>query len=277
MHHLLHMCNRYFRVGHVDIPELIREAAKQPTQTARKAGIARSTLLRITQEKTEPTPATLREIALAHGYDLICSLKPASDPWAVTAARYLLDPTLPENLPQTRPEIAQWLARYERWGITPATPEDPLNPEKIAEKIAPYGNLAQRQGARFYAPAPSMSPAELALRVASAGDQSKASWALSGAPLASHLLGKQAVLAPIVLWVAENLELAAQNLSLNLAEATNFQPAGIVLAQAETYELEGATQEGGINLVSPVQGILDLHSLSFGALARQITSQWGEN
>ena len=264
-------------MGHVDIPELIREAAKQPTQTARKAGIARSTLLRITQEKTEPTPATLREIALAHGYDLICSLKPASDPWAVTAARYLLDPTLPENLPQTRPEIAQWLARYERWGITPATPEDPLNPEKIAEKIAPYGNLAQRQGVRFYAPAPSMSPAELALRVASAGDQSKASWALSGAPLASHLLGKQAVLAPIVLWVADNLELAAQNLSLNLAEATNFQPAGIVLAQAETYELEGATQEGGINLVSPVQGILDLHSLSFGALARQITSQSGEN
>lgn len=129
-HHLLHVCNRYFRVGHVDIPGLIREAAKQPSQTARKAGIARSTLLRITQEKTEPKPATLREIALAHGYDLICSLRPGSDPWAVTAARYLLDPTLPENLPQARPEVAQWLARYERWGITPTTPEAPLDPEK---------------------------------------------------------------------------------------------------------------------------------------------------
>ncbi|WP_421084288.1 helix-turn-helix domain-containing protein [Rothia nasimurium] len=261
----------------MEIIELLREAAEHPTQTARKAGIARSTLLRITQEKTEPTPATLREIALAHGCDLNYSLKPASDPWAITAARYLLDPTLPENLPQERPEIAQWLARYARWGVIPSAPGVAPDPEKLAEEAAPYGNLPQRPGVYFYAPTPLLSPAELALRVASAGDQAGASWALSGAPIASHFLGQKATQGPTVLWVEGDLNPAARNLSLTLTETPIFQPAGVVLVQAETLELEAATQDGGVNLVAPIQGVLDLHSLGFGSLAQDITSHWGEN
>lgn len=261
----------------MEIPELLREAAEHPGQTAQRAGIARSTLSRILREKTEPTPATLREIALARGYDLKYSLEPASDPWALISARYLLDSTLPEELPQMHPEVSGWLKRYQRWGVTPQSPDLPIEPEKLAEEAAGYGNLPQRQGAYFYAPSPFLSPHELLLRVASAGDQSKSSWALSGAASASYLLGQESVAAPIVLWVAGSLEPAARNLSMTLTEQPIFQPAGVVLVRSETLELEGSMQNGGINLVSSIQGILDLHSLGFGSLARQITSQWGEN
>ena len=88
LRHLPHAC---YSLG-MDIPTLLADLGSTPSATARATGLARTTIQRMRAGVTSPTLETLRELALAAGYDLDVALVPASDPAAAVAARVIADP-----------------------------------------------------------------------------------------------------------------------------------------------------------------------------------------
>src|SRR4051794_1563582 len=104
----------------MDVAELIEELGRTPSSTARATGLSRMTIHRLRDGISSPTLATLRELALAAGYDVDVSLVPASDPAAAVAARAMVDPATPtleglEGWEMTDPDeveaITKWVTR----------------------------------------------------------------------------------------------------------------------------------------------------------------------
>lgn len=248
----------------MNIPDLLELAQQNPTLTARRAGIARSTLLRVSSGKTQPSLTTLQEIALSLGLSANITITPASEPTVAFAVRYMLDETIPEPSPQTLENISTWAQRFQRWDIT--------QPEDLVQKAGQLSNITQRSQARFFAPKPSMTPHQTALRAASAADAAQTGWALSGQAAANRLLDTQDK-GPLLLWVQET-ETTANFLKQSLTEQADFTPTSIVLLPALNGELLGASQEKNLHYVADLQAVIDLHSLGFSATAQRITADW---
>lgn len=232
------------------IDQLIALAAQQPTRISRRSGVSRSTLKRVGDGTSEPTLATLREVALALGLDVRVAAGPASDPFAAAAARTLIDDSVPEQ-PRDA-SVREWLERFERWGI-----DDPLT--LVAEAGALQG-LEHRPGVRFLRAGPG-ALAELPGLLAGTG------WALSGAAAAAVIRG-EAVAGPTVLW---HEGAAPTGLGTELVDAT---AADLIVIPAGATELVGATGRDGLNFVAPVQLVIDLHSLGMHGEAEFLTRGW---
>ncbi|WP_030148529.1 hypothetical protein [Mycetocola saprophilus] len=259
----------------MDVSTLISQLGAHPTSTARATGLSRMTIQRVRDGASSPELKTLREFALAAGLDVHLTLVPASDPGAAIAARALLDPTFTGVLDSEKDtstgisaaDVQEWTTRFERWGAR--------TPPEIIETAGRYAAPQHRAGAGFFSPRPGFSSARMMKLAHSTGVAARGHYALSGVPVADFYLDQASTPGPLILW-SENADAASEILGQTLVRADRYQPGGVLVAAAHPAYLIDSIEipETGHRLVSPIQTVLDLHGLGFGALAEAITEGW---
>lgn len=257
-----------------NIPSLLETLGRTPSATSRATGLARSTIQRVSRGTTSPTIETLREFALAAGYDVTVSLVQASDPLAAVGARVILDPATPslENLeawkmvaPVDVRAISAWVARLER-----QAGNDPKRQLELAGRLAAPQH---RTGARYFAAKPGTTQ-ERVINVASSALGSHVG-ALSGVVAAHAHLGHAPDPGPVLVWTNE-LDAVSDRLAATLREMGEYQPAGVLLAPTTPeyfIDMVTLTREDR-HVVSPIQAALDLYGLGYDGLATEITAGW---
>lgn len=258
----------------MDVAELIEEMGRTPSATARATGLSRMTVHRLRDGVSSPTLATLRELALAVGYDIDVRLTPASDPAAAVAARVMADPATPplEDLagwgmtdPSDVEAITEWVARLERQGGN--------DPQRLLALAGRSSAPQHRKGARFFAPKPGLTQKQI-VEIANSALGSLTG-ALSGVAAARVYLGHAPDPGPVVAWTSD-LAAVAQRLAATLHEADEYQPAGVLLAPTmPAYFVDMMTPPvWEYQIVSPIQTAIDLYGLGYDGLANDITDGW---
>lgn len=257
----------------MDIRTLLADLGSTPSATARATGLARTTIQRMRAGVTSPTLETLRELALAAGYDLDVALVPASDPAAALAARVIADPAMPdlEDLGGVGlaagevDEIAEWVSRLQRQAGD--------DPARLLQLAGRYSAPQHRKGARFFAPKPGV-PQERIVQIANSALGRKLG-ALSGVAAARVYLGHAPDPGPVVAWTMD-VDAVTDRLAATLREADEYQPAGVLLAPTtRAYFLDMTRPEvWHQDIVSPIQAVIDLHGLGYDGLANEITQGW---
>ncbi len=258
----------------MDIPSLIESLGSTPSATARATGLARSTIQRIHNGTTSPSMQTLRELALAAGYDVDVQLKPASDPAAAVAARVIADPATPtlEELdgwgmttPEEAREIEVWVARLSRQ----------VNDDRrgLLQLAGRYSAPQHRKGARFFAPKPGLTQ-EQTIQVANSALR-PLSGALSGVAASRVYLGHAPDPGPVVVW-STDADAVAARLSATMREVDEYQPAGVLVAPTMQAYFVDMMQPPvwEQQIVSPIQAAIDLCGLGYDQLADEITEGW---
>lgn len=253
---------------------LVQTLGSTPSATARATGLSRMTIHRVRDGVTSPTLATLRELALAAGYDLDVKLVPASDPAAAVAARVLADPATPglaslggwELLdPGELEAVTEWVRRLER--------QVPESDRKLLEIAGRAAAPQHRKGARYFAPKPGLGARRLTEIAASAlGDRAGA---LSGVAAAFAYLGHAPDPGALVVWAMDADDVAGR-LQSTLREADEFQPGGVIVAPTMRAALADRVGPPVVEhpVVSPIQAAIDLRGLGYDDLADEITEGW---
>ena len=218
------------------IGEWVAASGLTRSQVAQRAGLARSTLLRIEAGDTVPSLRTLRELAIACGLDIDIRTRPVSDPAAAEAARLMLEDGYQ---PHDQAAADTWVER-----LTRQVGEDPVAITRAAGRAA---SLTHRPGA-FH-----LTGTVPLLRVASAGEGAGGTWAISGAPP----LGADGT---IVLW-SERPDVAARLLTETARKATSPSVATVIVAAAHPGVFHDTWQEGPVRYVAPIQMLLDAFGL----------------
>jgi transcriptional regulator with XRE-family HTH domain len=258
----------------MDIPTLLADLGSTPSATARATGLARSTIQRMRAGVTSPTLESLRELALAAGYDLEVGLVPASDPAAAIAARVLVDPATPEldGLESVGvvdaaevAEVARWVSRLQRLAGD--------DPAQLALLAGRYSAPQHRKGARFFAPKPGIAQ-ERIIDIAN-GALGGILGALSGTAAARAYLGHAPDPGPVVAWTIA-VDAVADRLAATLLEVEEFQPAGVLVAPTmRPYFVDLMPAGAGHRkIVAPIQAVIDLYGLGYDGLATEITEGW---
>ncbi|WP_417374516.1 helix-turn-helix domain-containing protein [Glutamicibacter protophormiae] len=258
----------------MDIPSLLDTLGRTPSATSRATGLSRSTIYRVRDGLTSPTIETLRELALAAGYDVEVELVPASDPAAAVAARVTTDPATPalDELDDSGVAdsgevgtIHDWVARLQRQA------EDDL--AALLRLAGRYSAPQHRKGARFFAPKPGVSQ-ERMIDIASSA-LGRRLGALSGVAAAQAYLGHAPDPGPVVAWTTD-VEAVADRLAATLREVKEYQPAGVLVAPTmQAYFIDMMEPEvPGHKVVSPIQAAIDLYGLGYDGLATEITEGW---
>ncbi|MGM7671786.1 helix-turn-helix domain-containing protein [Microbacterium sp. A93] len=258
----------------MDVAKLINEMGRTPSATARATGLSRMTVHRLRDGVSSPTLATLRELALAAGYDIDVSLVPASDPAAAVAARVMADPATPpldhlEEWGMTDPgdveAISTWVTRLERQGGH--------DPKRLLELAGRSSAPQHRKGARFFAPKPGLTQEQI-VEIANSA-LGGLTGALSGVAAARVYLGHAPDPGPVVSWT-NDLAAVAQRLASTLREADEYQPAGVLLAPTmPAYFIDMMMPPAWDHqIVSPIQAAIDLYGLGYEELANEITEGW---
>lgn len=258
----------------MDVPALLDALGRTPSASARATGLARSTIQRVRDGKSSPTMETLRELALAAGYDIDLALVPASDPAAAVAARVMADPATParedlagwELVDSDEAEaIAQWVSRLER--------QAPDGHRRLLELAGRYSAPQHRKGARFFAPRSDFSQEQM-IDVAG-GAIGRGEGALSGVAAAAVYLGHAPDQGPIVVWAIET-DAVADRLAATLREVGEYQPAGVLLAPTMRPYLVDVIMPPVWHhrIVAPIQAAIDLYGLGYTDLADEITEGW---
>ncbi|NMR19805.1 helix-turn-helix transcriptional regulator [Cellulomonas fimi] len=218
------------------IAEWVAASGLTRSQVAERAGLARSTVLRIEAGETAPSLRTLRELAIACGLDIDLHTRPVSDPAAAEAARFMLEAGYG---PHDQAGADSWVDR-----LTRQAGQDPVEVTRAAGQAA---SLTHRPGAfHLTGPVP-------LLRVASAGEGAGGAWAISGAPP----LGVEGT---IVLW-SERPDVAARLLGEALRKATSPTVATVIVAGAHPAVFQDSWRDGPLRYVAPIQMLLDAFGL----------------
>lgn len=235
---------------------------------ARRTGLGRATLHRLVTGSTDTTLTTLRELAIAQGYDVSVDLVPLSDPCAAAALRHLVDPALegvsPEAVsPEDADDVRDWIARLERY-------EDV---DTAAIAAARASSLLHRKGAIY------LRGDNSAKRLGSAGNASGGDWAISGSA-ALEVVTAVDIAGPSVLWVDRDVEAASRLLLDTHRRVESAAAANVVVAAAHPSVFVDPFREGPIRYVAPTQLLLDCIGLggmleANGLLVQQSWSQAG--
>lgn len=258
----------------MDVSSLIAQLGSTPSATARATGLSRMTVRRVREGVSSPTMETLREFALAAGYDIDLSLVPASDPAAAVAARVITDPATPtlddlEGWGMTSPEeiaeIQGWVLRLGRRAGD--------DPKRLIEMAGRYSAPQHRKGARFFAPKPGLTQ-EQTIDVTNSALR-RLDGALSGVAAARAYLGHAPDPGPVVAWSTET-DAVAERLAQTMREVDDYQPAGVLVAPTmQAYFVDMLMPPNGEHqVVSPIQAAIDLYGLGYEQLAEEITQGW---
>jgi transcriptional regulator with XRE-family HTH domain len=206
------------------------------TEVARRAGLARSTMLRVDNGTVSPTVATLRELAIACGLDVEITTRTLSDPAAAEAARSMLENGYVVTDPVA---TAQWVERLTRMAGN--------EPVDIVRAAGVASTLRARRGAHYFKGKVPM------LRVASAGDATDLDWAISGGPP----LGAAGT---TVLWSAD-ADLAARFLGEAMSITSEPREADVIVAPSHPGIYVDSWMDTLVRYVAPIQMLLDAFGL----------------
>lgn len=221
-------------------------------ETARLAGVARTTLDHALQSPERARLATLHEIALASGFDLVVSTRPIYNLLAAAAARTILTPSFaaPEG-------TAPWVARMRRW-----VQEDPweLGILESAARAAPVGN----------APIKSSFATATVMDAATCADAAGGEWAISGAQALSAL-------GISIVWTTRHEVTTA--LIQEEHPLYHGEDPQVVVLPAPNWLLQGSYLQDGLRYVDPTQMIIDGLCLggNTGNAARKEALSWLED
>lgn len=290
----------------MDIADLLATPPIARSELAQRAGISRNTEWSIRRDQSRARLDTLREIALACGYDVEVTLRRAYDPVAVAAARNMLgDLELGElleisaALPGSHADwagLGDWRDRLRRYTSSSAgTAEVP--PLTIAVQSAEFAAAQHASGAIMLAGRNDVDrlmsaafAAQAEFRTAADADgRSGHEWAFSGWP-ALEALGaepRQGLLPgpddpsprgqqlPTVVWTTLPTPFA-QYLGATHRKVATVRAATVIVAPLEAHHLVGKGELEGVPLVSPVQAVID--SLGVGgdlaAAGLDLATEW---
>ncbi|GGF24432.1 hypothetical protein [Subtercola lobariae] len=237
---------------------LLQNPGVPAADLARRANVSRNTEWTLRKDPSRANLATLRELALACGQDLVIQTTPASDPLAAAAARSILG-----DLDESEDDLAPWVDRLIRY----AQGSDPLT---IAMEAGRVSTPHARRGALLF---DGRNDAE---RLTSAGVASESEWALSGsAALESLSLEPIDPDLPAIIWTSDP-ERIGHLLGETHRAVRVTSAAKVIVAPLHPTVLVGVTMVDGTPLVTPVQAVID----SFGTggpladAALSITKGW---
>jgi hypothetical protein len=220
--------------------DAIAHMSSTKTELSRRAGVSRTTALAVSDDPSRARVDTLRELALALGYDISIALEPASDPFAAAAARVVLGDLHVDRHTEQAHEIEAWLHRLNRYSTG--------EPIDIVAEAARVSGAHHRRGSVM------LTGRVDADRLVSAGRSSEARWALSGSA-ALEALGAEPG-AVVVLWT-DDPQRVTRLFDDTHRRVRTLTAATIVVAPAHPTVFEGLTTVEDVNLVSPVQGVID--------------------
>lgn len=227
--------------------------APSTSALARRAGISRTTVLQLQNDRSRARVSTIRELVLALGYDVTIDVQPASDPLAAAAARFLLGDLAASA------EFDDWVTRLKRY----RPDNDPLG---IVDEAASVSAPQHRDGSVMFA---GRSDPD---RLVSVGIATGSRWALSGGA-ALEALGSDG--GTVVMWT-EDVKQVAQLLAETHRRVNIVNAAQVIAAPAHWTVFDGSGALADVVLVSPVQAVID----SFGiggqtrAQAVRVAGQW---
>ncbi len=259
------------------LDQITEESGLSKSALAIRSGLARSTQHRIRSGTVDPTLGSIRELALAAGYELDLSLAPLSDPDAARAARAILDPPYEATYAlngRTR-GVEEWVKRLHRW-----VPD--RNPVEIVREAGQSSSLLHRPGAEF------LRGHVTGLKVASAGDFSKQDWLLSGAAVIDRIdapvgdddgeasnvaTGTAAPGRPYVVYCSDPHRFVRL---LDNMEQVRPEKANLIVAELTDDVSMGSWEDGSIKLVAPIQGLIDAFGIGgpVGQSAERIARSW---
>lgn len=209
-------------------------------ELARRSGLSRSTIFRVQSMAVDPSVGTLRELALAAGFDIDMRLIELSDSDAARAARSILDPWY-DSLPATA--VIDWVARLHRWVAS----GDPI---EIVRTAGEASSLLKRPGIT------GLIGSTDELKLAAAGDFSGAEWLLSGAPVLDRIRasGGSTESGPAVLYTADSERILRLLQNMRVVRAAE---AGVIVAEYSSDLEFGAWADGPVRMVAPIQALID--------------------
>lgn len=243
---------------HVAVSDWIRLSGLKKTYVSAVSGVSRSSINRIEKGESDPNLGTLRELAMACGFDLDLSIKPLADPFAAQAVRSLLED---DFLPDDARAVAEWITRIEKTGL-----QDPLAMVEYAGRASGLRALGSRG---IY-----LRGEASVLRLASAADAANAPWAVSGSPHL-QLATDHEVSGPHIIWTQEP-QLVADLLGDSLLKARAVETASVIIALAPPALFQNSFVVRGVKYVAPIQAIIDGFSLGgrCAEVASDIARSW---
>lgn len=263
------------------VDQIIEGSGLSKSALAARSGLARSTQYRIRDGVVDPAVGTVRELALAAGFELVLSLAPLSDPDAARAARVILDPlyevshVLANETSEGAKKVDAWVERLHRW-----VPDG--DPVDIVSQAGQSSSLLHRPGTVF------LRGRVTELKLASAGDFSEQDWFLSGAAVIDRIGAAgldSAVLdsdaqgsgahstSPYIVHTADSHRFARL---LDNMEEVRPNKANVIIAEYTAGVGVDSWEDGKIRLVAPIQGLLDAFGVrgALGLAAERIARSW---
>lgn len=222
------------------VERMLKDSGLSASALARRSGVSRSSQFRIETGAVDPGLGTLRELALAAGFDLNVELAPLSDPDAARAARVILDEGYD---PSPSRAVSDWVARLKRW----VSDGDPVEIVRVAGISS---SLLKRRGSSY------LTGQVDDLKLASAGASSGAPWLLSGSGVLSRMqeTGDGPVAGPYIVYTGD--------MHRFLRVLDNMTPArpekALVVVTEYSVDLESDIWgDGPLRMVAPIQALID--------------------
>lgn len=237
------------------LPNAIAHMRFTKSELARRAGVSRTTALSVSEDQSRARVDTLRELALALGYDLSIELERASDPLAAAAARILLgdlEVDSDRDFEVFTTELDVWLDRLIRYARTDADRDTGAG--SAGSPLDVITEAARVSGAHHRAGRVMLNGRTDADRLVSAGRASQSRWVLSGSA-ALDALGAPAG-GTVVMWT-EDVKGVAELLGGTHRRINVHTAANLIVAPAHPSVFMGSTTVEDVNLVTPIQGIID--------------------
>lgn len=248
-------------MSRITIRDAVERMPYSKSELARRADISRTTALAVAEDQSRARVNTLRELALALGYDISIELERASDPLAAAAARVILGESSLRHDVDTR-ELDAWIARLRHYLGVDTGSNEGLDFLAIITEAARVSGAHHRVGAVMF------SGRNDADRLVSVGRASGARWVLSGAA-ALDALGADSG-HTVVFWT-ENAKHVAELFADTHRRVKIHTAADVVVAPAHPSVFAGSAMIEDVNLVAPLQGIID--AVAAGGVDRAIAEQ----
>ncbi|MDL9981205.1 hypothetical protein [Microbacterium candidum] len=274
----------------VTFADLIAAPPIPRVELAQRAGVSRNTEWVLRQDQSRARLDTLREIALACGFDIEIRLDRAYQPAAAAAARDLLDDLTDMDPPLLRADLGAWRDRLLRYVRADDGDEGSVDPLRLVSEAAalsaPQNSpdaimLAGRNDLERLMSAASATSTEYrdhryvfsggaalrALRVELPHDLTT----IASAESEQERWAKM----PTVVWTSLPTQFSRYLMETHRSVRT-ARAATVIIAPLAPHHLVRAAEPGGVPLVSPIQAVIDSLGVGgdLGLTALDLARSW---
>jgi hypothetical protein len=194
----------------------------------------------------DPRVGTLRDLAIAAGFDIDVNLVPLSDPDAARAARTMLDS---QYTVEPTKNITAWIARLQR-----LAGEDPAD---IVRTAGECSSLLKRKGAIF------LSGHVDEVKLVGAATFTQAPWLLSGRTVLERVADTPNLSGPNIVYSGDTHRLV--RVLDNMTQVKPGKADLIITEYVGDLDID-AWEDGRTRMVAPIQALIDGFGLG-GSLA----------